>query len=119
MTTARKLVPALVGSALAVALAALGATTWLDHRTTWVRAEQDLDQRTLLVAKHIRYTTDEIDKALRDPNRLLLLSIPRQRVNLRGFQATPRVLGHECPSARRGAAVKPRSRAAVRLRRRA
>ncbi len=67
--------------------------------------------------RRILYTTDEIDKALRDPNRLWLLSIPR--VNLRGSQATPRVSGHECPSARRGAAVKPRSRAAVRLRRRA
>ena len=50
----RSLVAALVGSAVAVTIIAVSATTIVDHRTTRVHAERELDQRTLLVAEHVR-----------------------------------------------------------------
>ncbi|WP_158284254.1 diguanylate cyclase [Azospirillum sp. TSO22-1] len=50
----RTLIAALVGSAIAVTIIAVGATTIVDHRTTRVHAERELDQRTLLVAEHVR-----------------------------------------------------------------
>ncbi len=65
MTTTWKLVGALVGSTLAVTLAALGTTTWADHDTTWARARRELDRRTTLVAEHVRAVI-RIDQLLLD-----------------------------------------------------
>ncbi|WP_175429850.1 diguanylate cyclase domain-containing protein [Azospirillum argentinense] len=50
----RSLVAALVVSAVAVTIIAASATTIVDHRTTRVHAERELDQRILLVAEHVR-----------------------------------------------------------------
>lgn len=50
----RSLVAALVGSAVAVTIIAVSATTIVDHRTTRVHPERELDQRTILMAEHVR-----------------------------------------------------------------
>ncbi|AWK85959.1 hypothetical protein DEW08_06520 [Azospirillum thermophilum] len=48
------LVAVLEGAAVAVTVAALSATAFLDHRGTRAAAERDLAQRTVLVAEHVR-----------------------------------------------------------------
>ncbi len=50
----RSLVAALVGSAVAVTILAVSATTIIDYQATRERAERELDQRTILVAEHVR-----------------------------------------------------------------
>ena len=68
--------------------------------------------------EHVR-TTDVIDKDRCDRTCQRPFSVHVRGVAPRKHQVASRHSGHECPSAQRGAAVKPRSRVAVRLRRRA